>query len=94
VHGWPAGSSLAADSRTIRIRLALAYLLVFGEGTLQDELINTIMSSNFLYTRPFAHFGLGPAAGLRHSESLFWLFLAYQIGVVHGLFTAMHSGPR
>jgi high-affinity nickel-transport protein len=91
VHGL-AGSAAVALLILATIQnsgLALAYLLVFGIGTIAGMmLITSIMSSTFSYTRNrFAHFGSGLQAASGILSLCFGLFLAYQIGVVHGLFT-------
>jgi high-affinity nickel-transport protein len=92
VHGL-AGSAAVALLVLATIRdpqWALAYLLVFGVGTVAGMmLITTAIAVPFAYTAArFARLNryLGVASGL---VSLgFGLFLAYQIGVVDGLFTA------
>ncbi len=92
VHGL-AGSAAVALLVLTTIRSpgwALAYLLVFGMGTVAGMMLVTVAVS-----MPFAYSSGRFAAtnrGLRMATGLlslgFGLFLAYQIGFVDGLFTA------
>jgi high-affinity nickel-transport protein len=92
VHGLAGSAAVALlVLATIRNPLwAVAYLLLFGVGTIAGMmLITAVIAMPFAYTASrFAavHRYLGLAAGL---VSLgLGLFLAYEIGVVDGLFTA------
>jgi high-affinity nickel-transport protein len=91
VHGL-AGSAAVALLILAAIRnplWAVAYLLLFGLGTIVGMMaITTVIAMPFAYTASrfaLAHRYLGVAAGL---VSLgLGLFLAYEIGLVDGLFT-------
>jgi len=92
VHGL-AGSAAAAllVLGAIRdARWAVAYLLIFGAGTVAGMmLITTALAMPFAYTaHRFARANryLGLTSGLL--SVAFGLFLVYQIGFVDGLFTA------
>jgi high-affinity nickel permease len=91
VHGL-AGSAAVALLVLASIsnsRWAVAYLLVFGVGTIAGMMLVTMsVASAFRYVGIRSEvFGrrLGLAAGLLSLG--FGLFLAYQIGIVNGLFT-------
>jgi len=91
VHGL-AGSAAVALLVLATIRdpgWAVAYLLVFGVGTIAGMmLITTAVALPFAYTaRRFGHLNrhLATASGLL--SLAFGLFLVYQIGWVDGLFT-------
>jgi high-affinity nickel-transport protein len=92
VHGL-AGSAAVALLILASIRnpnWAIAYLLVFGVGTMAGMMLITVsIASTFrLVGSRFAGLGrhFGMASGL---VSLFFgLFLAYQIGIVQGLFSS------
>jgi len=92
VHGLAGSAAVALlVLTTIRDpRWAIVYLLVFGVGTIGGMLLITmIIGAPFAYTgRRFAPFnrGLGVASGL--ISVAFGLFVTFQIGFVHGLFTA------
>jgi high-affinity nickel-transport protein len=95
VHGL-AGSAAVALLVLAEIRdprWAIAYLLVFGVGTIAGMMLITMMiGAPFAYTRGrFAPFnrGLGVASGLL--SLAFGLFITFQIAVTNGLFT---SHPR
>ncbi len=92
VHGL-AGSAAVALLVLGTIRdpgWAVGYLVVFGAGTVAGMLlITTAMALPFAYAaRRFArlHRGLGLASGAL--SLAFGLFLVYEIGFVHGLFTS------
>jgi uncharacterized membrane protein (DUF441 family) len=92
VHGL-AGSAAVALLVLATIRdpvWAMAYLLLFGAGTIVGMmLITAAIAVPFAYTATrFAavHRYLGVASGL--VSLAIGLFLAYQIGLVDGLFTA------
>ena len=92
VHGL-AGSAAVALLVLTAIRdphWAIAYLLVFGLGTIAGMmLITMIISAPFAYTgKRFApvHRSLGLASGL--VSIAFGLFITLHIGFVDGLFTA------
>jgi high-affinity nickel-transport protein len=99
VHGLAGSAAVALlVLTTIRDpRWAIAYLLVFGVGTIAGMmLITMILGAPFAYTgRHFTRFnrGLGLASGL--VSVVFGLFVTFQIGFVDGLFTANpHWIPR
>ncbi len=91
VHGLAGSAALALLVLPIiqRPGWAMAYLAVFGLGTIAGMmLVTATLAVPFHYTARFSfvqrHFGT--AAG---ALSLgFGIFLAYQIGFVHGLFTS------
>jgi len=92
VHGL-AGSAAVALLVLTTIhdpRWAVAYLLVFGLGTIAGMMVITmLMGVPFAYTgQRFANFnrGLGIASGL--ISVAFGLFITFQIGFVDGLFTS------
>ncbi len=92
VHGLAGSAAVALlVLATIRDpRWAIAYLLVFGVGTVAGMMLITMaISAPFAYTgKRFVPFnrGLGVASGLISVSS--GLFLTYQTGFVGGLFTA------
>jgi ABC-type nickel/cobalt efflux system permease component RcnA len=90
VHGL-AGSAAVALLVLAEIRdprWAIAYLLIFGVGTIAGMMLITMMiGAPFAYTRKrFAPFnqGLGIASGLL--SLAFGLFITFQIAIVDGLF--------
>lgn len=91
VHGLAGSAAIAllVLSTISNVRWALAYLAVFGLGTILGMmLITLVVGSGFAYgQKRFSaigrHFGL--AAGL--VSLAFGVFVAYQIGFVNGLFT-------
>lgn len=99
IHGL-AGSAAVALLILASIRnssWAIAYLLVFGIGTIAGMMLITMsVASTFrLVGNRFEHFShrLAMASGL--VSVAFGVFLAYQICVVQGLFTsAPHWTPR
>ncbi len=90
VHGL-AGSAAVALLVLAEIReprWAIAYLLVFGVGTIAGMMLITMMiGAPFAYTRkrfaPF-NYGLGVASGLL--SLAFGLFITFQIAITDGLF--------
>jgi ABC-type nickel/cobalt efflux system permease component RcnA len=99
VHGLAGSAAVALlVLTTIRDpRWAIAYLLVFGVGTIAGMMVITmILGAPFAFTEK--HFtrlnrGLGLASGL--VSIAFGLFVTFQIGFVDGLFTAHpHWIPR
>jgi hypothetical protein len=99
VHGLAGSAAIALlVLTTIRDpRWAIAYLLVFGVGTIAGMmLITMIIGVPFAYTRKrFAPFnrGLEVVSGL--VSVAFGLFVSFQIGFVDGLFKANpHWTPR
>jgi hypothetical protein len=92
VHGLAGSAAVALlVLTTIREpRWAIAYLLVFGVGTIAGMMLITMMIGvPFAYTgKRFENFnrGLGVASGL--ISVAFGLFITFQIGFVDGLFTA------
>jgi ABC-type nickel/cobalt efflux system permease component RcnA len=91
IHGMAGSAAIALlILATIQdSRWALGYLVVFGIGTIAGMmLITTIMGSTVSYAQNrFARFGTGLQAAAGILSLCFGLFLAYQIGIVHGLFT-------
>jgi hypothetical protein len=92
VHGLAGSAAVALlVLTTIRDpRWAIAYLLVFGIGTIAGMmLITMVIGAPFAYTgKRFAPFnrGLGLVSGL--VSVAFGLFITFQIGFVDGLFSA------
>lgn len=91
VHGL-AGSAAIALLVLATIRnshWAIAYLLVFGIGTIAGMVLITIaVGSTFTYTQTrFKRFSRGLATASGVLSLGFGLFLVYQIGFVNGLFT-------
>jgi len=92
VHGLAGSAAVALlVLTTIREpRWAVAYLLVFGLGTIAGMMVITmLMGVPFAYTvHRFANFnrGLGIDSGL--ISIAFGLFITFQIGFVNGLFTS------
>jgi high-affinity nickel-transport protein len=90
VHGL-AGSAAVALLVLAEIRdprWAIAYLLIFGVGTIAGMMLITMMiGAPFAYTRkrfaPF-NYGLGVASGLL--SLAFGLFITFQIAITDGLF--------
>jgi high-affinity nickel-transport protein len=99
VHGL-AGSAAVALLVLTTIRdpgWAIAYLLVFGVGTIAGMMVITmVIGAPFAYTgRKFTNVnrGLGVASGL--VSVAFGLSVTFQIGFIDGLFTANpHWTPR
>src|SRR6516164_10632091 len=95
VHGL-AGSAAVALLVLTTIRdpgWAIAYLLVFGLGTIAGMMVITmIIGAPFAYTgKRFAPFNRGLAVASGVISVAFGLFITFQIGFVDGLFT---SSPR
>ncbi len=92
VHGLAGSAAIAllVLSTIANVRWAVAYLLVFGAGTVLGMMVITFtLGSTFVFgQKRFSGIGrhLGLAAGL--ISLAFGLFIAYQIGVVDGLFTS------
>lgn len=92
VHGLAGSAAVALlVLTTIRdARWAIAYLLVFGVGTIAGMmLITMVIGMPFAYTgKRFKRFNrsLGVASGL--ISVAFGLFVTFQIGFIDGLFTA------
>jgi high-affinity nickel-transport protein len=92
VHGL-AGSAAAAllILATIRTpRWAVAYLALFGFGTVLGMMVmTTVIVLPFAYSeRQFARFNTGLRLASGVISVAFGLFVAYEMGIVHGLFTA------
>jgi len=91
VHGLAGSAAIALLVLTTipNFRWAMAYLAVFGVGTILGMMLITLtIGSTFAYgQKHFAGIGrhLGWASGL--ISLAFGLFIAYQIGFVDGLFT-------
>ena len=91
VHGLAGSAAIAllVLSTIQNLRWAMAYLLVFGIGTILGMMLITItVASTFsLGQKRFAildrHFGV--VSGV--VSVAFGLFIAYQVGIVNGLFT-------
>lgn len=99
VHGLAGSAAVALlVLSTIHSPLwAIAYLVVFGIGTVAGMmLMTTVIALPIAYTgNRFVRVGnyLGIASGI--ASTAFGLFLVYQIGLVDGLFTAQaHWIPR
>ena len=99
VHGLAGSAAIAllVLSTISNLRWAVAYLAVFGLGTVLGMMLITLtIGSTFAYSQKrFVRIGqhLGVAAGL--VSIAFGLFIAYQIGFIDGLFTAQpHWVPR
>lgn len=99
VHGLAGSAAVALlVLTTIRdTRWAVAYLLIFGIGTIAGmALITTALASSFHFAgkhSPRFSRALATASGVL--SLAFGLFIAYQIGIVDGLFTAHpHWIPR
>ena len=97
--GWPVRAAVAllvlAEIRDPR--WAIAYLLIFGVGTIAGMMLITMaIGAPFAYTRerfvPFNR-GLGVASGLLSLG--FGLFITFQIAITDGLFaTHPHWTPH
>ncbi len=99
VHGLAGSAAVALlVLSTIRSPMwAIAYLVIFGVGTIAGMmLMTTIIAMPIAYTgNRFARTGnyLGVASGI--ASTAFGMFLVYQIGLVDGLFKAqVHWTPR
>jgi high-affinity nickel-transport protein len=91
VHGLAGSAAIAllVLSTLESMRWAVAYLLMFGIGTILGMTIITVtLASAFSFGQTrFQHIGrhFGLATGV--VSVAFGLFIAYQVGFVHGLFT-------
>ena len=99
VHGLAGSAAIAllVLSTISNVSWAVAYLAVFGIGTVLGMMLITLtLGSTFSYgQKRFARIGrhFGFAAGL--ISVAFGLFIAYEIGFVNGLFTShVHWVPR
>jgi len=99
VHGLAGSAAVAllVLSTIQNVRWAIAYLAVFGFGTILGMMLITLtLGSTFVFgQRRFAHIDrhFGMAAGV--VSVAFGIFNAYQIGFVNGLFTShAHWVPR
>ncbi len=92
VHGLAGSAAVALlVLTTIRDpRWALAYLLVFGIGTIAGMMVITmIIGAPFAYTgKRFANFNRGLAVASGVVSVAFGLFITFQMGFVNGLFTS------
>ena len=98
VHGLAGSAAVALlVLATIRDpRWAVAYLLVFGVGTIAGMMVITMSIASALHMFPSSDVLLRRLSFASGLLSLgFGLFVAYQIGVVNGLFTGHpHWVPR
>jgi sulfite exporter TauE/SafE len=91
VHGLAGSAAVAllVLATLQSARWAVAYLLLFGIGTIAGMMIiTTALASALSYSQSRSSWlaaGLGTAAG--YLSLAFGLFVAYQIGFVDGLFT-------
>jgi high-affinity nickel-transport protein len=99
VHGLAGSAAIAllVLSTIPNLRWGIAYLVVFGIGTILGMMLITLtIGSTFAYSQKrFARLGhhFGTAAGV--ISLAFGIFIAYQIGFVDGLFTShVHWVPR
>ncbi|HET7439871.1 MAG TPA: high-affinity nickel-transport family protein [Terriglobales bacterium] len=99
IHGLAGSAAIAllVLSTISNVRWAIAYLAVFGIGTVLGMMLITLtLGSTFSYgQKRFARIGqhFGWAAGLISVG--FGIFIAYEIGFVNGLFTSnVHWAPR
>jgi ABC-type nickel/cobalt efflux system permease component RcnA len=99
VHGLAGSAAVAllVLSTIPNLGWAVAYLAVFGIGTILGMMLITLtIGSTFAYgQKRFARIGrqFSVAAGL--ISVAFGMFIAYEIGFVHGLFTShAHWVPR
>lgn len=99
VHGLAGSAAVALlVLSTIREpRWAVAYLLVFGVGTIAGMMLITMaIGAPFAYTRSKSanwNRGLGIASGL--ISTVFGMVITFQIGIVDGLFSSVpHWTPR
>jgi high-affinity nickel-transport protein len=99
VHGLAGSAAIALLVLTTihNSRWAVAYLLIFGVGTIAGMMVITIaMASAIHYTQArsaWINRRLGAVAGF--ISLAFGLFITYQIGIVDGLFTRNpHWIPR
>ena len=92
VHGLAGSAAVALLVLTTlhNTHWAVAYLLVFGVGTIAGMMVITLaLASALQYSSAksaWLNRNLGAAAGLL--SLAFGLFIMYQMGFVHGLFTA------
>ena len=92
VHGLAGSAAVALLVLTTlhNSRWAVAYLLIFGVGTIAGMMLITVTMASAL------HYAGSRSAWINHRLSLatgllsvaFGLFIVYQMGFVHGLFTA------
>lgn len=91
IHGMAGSAAVAllVLSTISNLHWAVAYLLVFGLGTILGMMLITLtIGTTFAYgQRRFARIGHYFAAVAGLVSLLFGLFIAYQIGFVNGLFT-------
>lgn len=99
IHGLAGSAAIAllVLSSIANVHWAIAYLAVFGVGTVLGMILITLtLGSTFAYgQKRFARIGqhFGWAAGLISVG--FGIFIAYEIGFVNGLFTShAHWVPR
>ena len=92
IHGLAGSAAIALlVLATIRnSRWAIAYLLIFGIGTMAGMMLITMaIGSTVTYTQTrFQRFGAALATAAGVLSLGFGLFLAYRAGFVNGLFTA------
>ncbi|HEY4358528.1 MAG TPA: high-affinity nickel-transport family protein [Acidobacteriaceae bacterium] len=92
VHGLAGSAAVALLVLTTlhNSRWAIAYLLIFGVGTIAGMMVITIAMASALHfagsRSAWIHRRLSVATGIL--SVTFGLFIVYQMGFVHGLFTA------
>lgn len=92
IHGLAGSAAIAllVLSTISSLRWALAYLFVFGLGTVLGMMLITVtIGSTFLYgQKRFGRLGTNLAVAAGMVSLAFGLFIAYQIAFVNGLFTS------
>ncbi len=92
VHGLAGSAAIAllVLSTIQNLRWAAAYLLVFGVGTIMGMMLITMTIASTFKVGEKRLSGLGRHFGWASGalSVAFGLFIAYQIGIVNGLFTA------
>ena len=96
VHGLAGSAAVATLPQVALIPnplWAIAYLGVFGVGTIAGMLLITvsIAAPSLLATRRFASLNRSLRIASGMASIVFGLFLAHRIGFVHGLFTSAPS---
>ena len=99
VHGLAGSAAVAllVLSTISNVRWAIAYLGIFGVGTIMGMMLITLtIGSTFAYgQKRFVRIGRHFATAAGVISLVFGIFIAYQIGIVNGLFTGnAHWVPR